>query len=231
MRLQVIQHVPFEGPAAIQDWAASRGHSLAMTRVYAGDLFPAVESYDWLIVMGGPMSVHDEAECPWLIQEKEAIQATLHAGRRVLGICLGAQLLATVLGGQVSRGQHKEIGWFPVTAAPDAAGHPLGDIFRKPSDVFHWHGETFSLPDGATWLASSAGCRNQAFAWGGRVVGLQCHLEVTPESVNELIAHCREDLGTGVYEQHPPVLNGEPEQFAAIRQMLDQLLDAMACLP
>src|SRR3712207_6761729 len=111
LRIQVFQHVSFEGLGSMESWAASRGHAVACTRFFAGDKPPAPEAYDMLIVMGGPMGVHDEAELPWLKDEKRAMAAALKAGKPMLGVCLGAQLLADVLGARVAKNREREIGW------------------------------------------------------------------------------------------------------------------------
>ena len=140
---------------------------------------PGVEDFDRLIVMGGPMSVHDEAEYPWLVEEKRLIAAAIREGKKVLGICLGAQLIAEVCGGRVYRNPEKEIGFWPVSWIGDA----------DEELVFHWHGETFDLPPGAELLASSDVCVNQAFGIGDRVLGIQFHPEVTPEIVRAMVEH------------------------------------------
>ncbi len=134
MRIHSLQHVPFEGLGSIEAWARDRGHSLTVTRFWAGDALPPPGALDWLIVMGGPMSVHDEAERSWLKAEKRFLRAALDAGKRVLGICLGAQLLAEAMGARIARARAKEIGWFPVTLTPEARAGLL-DMFRTPLNV------------------------------------------------------------------------------------------------
>ncbi len=133
------------------------------------------------------MNVYEEAEYPWLAAEKAFIAAAIGAGKPVLGICLGAQLIAAVLGGTVSKGPQPEIGWYPVELTPAGRELPLFAGFPDRFTALHWHGDTFSIPPGATHVASSAACANQAFAYdGGRVVGLQFHLEETRESLAQL---------------------------------------------
>jgi GMP synthase-like glutamine amidotransferase len=147
----------------------------------------------------------------------------------VLGICLGAQLIASCLGARVYPNARKEIGWFPVEAVPAPA-----ECFRLPavSTVFHWHGETFDLPAGAHRIARSAACENQGFQLGARVIGLQFHLETTPASAAELIAHGREELVTAPYVQtEPEIVGAPPAAYAAINGMMHALLDYLARPP
>ncbi len=152
------------------------------------------DSFDLLVVMGGPMSVHDEAQYPWLVAEKRLIRAALDAGKKVLGICLGAQLLAQALGAAVRPGRQAEIGWWPLHRYSQALGSPLGERLPERLMAFHWHGETFDLPAGSVPLYGSAACANQGFIWNEQAIGLQCHLESTAESIEALLDACPQDL-------------------------------------
>jgi GMP synthase-like glutamine amidotransferase len=127
-----------------------------------------VDGFDWLIVMGGPMNVYQYRDYPWLRAERRVIRDAVSANKRVLGVCLGAQLIADALGGKVFQNDHKEIGWFPVSAVPEGADSPF--VFPHETTVFHWHGDTVSLPPGGVWLARSPGCEHQAFSVGSRVL-------------------------------------------------------------
>lgn len=225
MRVHYLQHVPFEGPGSIRRWLGAHGAKVSFTALYEGGALPKADDVDLLIVMGGPMSANDEDAHPWLIAEKQLIGETIARGRRVLGICLGAQLVASALGARVYRNAVAEIGWFPVSVSEGgSAGLAVPDGAR----VFHWHGETFDLPPGATRLASTLGCLNQAFEVGPHVLGLQFHLEVTPESGREMVAHGRDELVAGRFIQPEAELLAAPlAWYAAINRMMDETLAAV----
>ncbi len=225
MRIHALQHVPFEAPGSIEIWARHAGHVLGITHLYRGDPLPAVGESDLLVVLGGPMSVHDEARLPWLAGEKRFIERTIAAGRRVLGICLGAQLIAQTLGARVYANSEKEIGWFAVEPTEAAGTTALIAGFPPRLEAFHWHGETFDIPAGAVHAARSAACANQAFEFGERVVGLQFHLETTPAGARELIAHGFDELVAGRCIQQPLAMLGYPARFAAINAAMGELLD------
>jgi GMP synthase-like glutamine amidotransferase len=227
MRVQVFQHVPFEGLGAIEPWLAARDARIGWTRFFETPRIPALDSYDWLIVMGGPMSVNDEAALPWLRDEKRAVAAAIDAGKTVLGVCLGAQLIASALGAKVTPNREREIGWFPIERVADPAAHPIARAFPARAEVFHWHGETFELPPGALHLARSEACEMQAFALGPRVVGMQFHLETTPESAAALVRHCPEDLRPRRFVQSSDAMLRDTDRFARLRERLVALLDAL----
>ena len=200
------------------------GHKLGSTHFYRGDPAPSTDEFDWLIVMGGPMGVCDDLKYPWLAEEKALIRKSIDAGRIVLGICLGAQLIADVLGAKVVKNEFREIGWFPIDRKIDSGDSPLADAFPKTLDAFHWHGDTFEIPQGAKLLASSQACRNQGFIFDDRVVGLQFHLETTPESAAALIQHCRAELDGSQYVQSRAEMLSDKSRFETINRVLASLL-------
>ncbi len=228
MRVHVFQHVPFEGLGAIEPWLAARNASITWTRFFADPRIPVPDAYDWLIVMGGPMSVNDEVALPWLRAEKRAIAAAIDAGKTVLGVCLGAQLIASARGAVVTPNREREIGWFEIERIADPAAYPIARALPSHAEVFHWHGETFALPAGAVPLARSEACESQAFALGPRVVGLQFHLETTPESAAALVRHCPEDLAAGRWVQSSGEMLGDASRFTRLHALLEALLDALA---
>lgn len=222
MKLHYLQHVPFEGLGYIEEWAAFRKIELSCTRLYAGEHPPSSARFDWLVIMGGPMGIHDHDEHPWLPAEKEFIRASIDAGKIVVGICLGAQLIAHVLGAEVYPGKYKEIGWFPLRRSPDAP-----EWIAEELTAFHWHGDTFDLPDGAIHLAASDACRNQGFIYRDRVLALQFHLESTHNSIEELIRNCADELTDGPYIQTAMDIRSAYSNIAPINAALSQLLDEL----
>lgn len=228
MRLHVLQHVPFEGPAGIAEWANARGHALRVSHLYAGDRLPHSAAFDRLVVMGGPMGVADEQDYPWLGPEKRCIADAIAAGRSVVGVCLGAQLIAAALGAQVYRATHKEIGWFPVTLTEAGRRHPLCASLPAEQTVFHWHGDTFELPAGAVQLYRSEACAQQSFVIAERVLGLQFHLESTPESVAAICAHCADEVEPGPTVQTLEAMRAvTPEHLQAMHRTLATLMDRL----
>jgi GMP synthase-like glutamine amidotransferase len=224
MNIHYLQHVPFEGLGSIEQWAISRGHTLSVTRLYASDPLPSLDRFDMLVVLGGPMSIHDEYEHVWLKAEKWFIRQVIDAGKPVLGICLGAQLIAEVLGGTVYPGKEKEIGWYPVTLSEEFAASDLGQCLPDTMEVFHWHGETFSLPDGTMHIASSAACENQGFIFNDRVIALQFHLETTHISAESIIGNSRDELVDAPYIQGEEQMLGDESRFAEINRQMQVLL-------
>ena len=227
MIVHCFQNVPFEGLGSIEEWIRHRQHTLGLTRFHRREPLPAVEEVDLLVVMGGPMNVHQEAEYPWLTREKQFIAAAIAAGRKVLGICLGAQLVADVLGARVYASGEKEIGWFAIERTGAAAASGLFSRFPQRLEVFHWHGDTFDLPAGALHVARSEGCEHQAFVYGERVVGLQFHLETTPAGARQLLANGSEDLVGGRYIQEPREMLADAVRFDAVNGVMDGLLDRL----
>lgn len=163
MRIRGIEHVEHETPGSIAEWAAERGHGTGRTRLWAGDPLPDLDSFDWLVVMGGPMSVKDEAEYPWLVREKWLVVQAIAARRLVLGVCLGAQIVAEVLGADVTECPTAEIGWYPVRLTPAVDESHVTWVLPERFVPLHWHGETFSLPAHAVRVTESERCRDQAF--------------------------------------------------------------------
>lgn len=185
MTIHYLQHVPFEGLSQIRSWGDERGVTFSGTQLFNRDPFPETDHIDGLIILGGPMGVYQEEEYPWMEAEKRFIRAVIQTGKPVLGICLGAQLIANVMGGEVYPHTATEIGWYPVNAK---AANEVLPILSE-TTVLHWHGDTFDLPEQAILIARSEACENQAFMVGEHVLGLQFHLEVDEHQLKEMIEH------------------------------------------
>lgn len=239
MRAHYLQHVPFEGLGTIGSWLEARHARVTATRLYANDALPGVRDLDWLIVMGGPMGANDDSRYPWLAAERALIAEAVGAGKVVLGVCLGAQLLARALGARVYRNPEPEIGW--LTVEPVGGSEPVGGgdsggesaaslrgLFARPIEAFHWHGDTFDLPAGATHLARSAACAHQAFAVGPRVLALQFHLEMTAPGARALVEACADEIRPAPWVQTEAQILGDHERFARIHRAMAAVLDRLA---
>jgi GMP synthase-like glutamine amidotransferase len=221
MHIAILQHVAHEGPAALANWAAARGHGTTTYPLYADPALPAADDFDCLVVLGGGMSVHDGDVHPWLEPERALIRAALAAGRPVIGICLGAQQLAQALGAAVFPNGEREVGFWPIRRMSEALPLP------KTLPACHWHGDTFSLPEGAVLVAESDACRNQAFVTGdGLGLGLQCHLEATPQWVDACCTHDAGYLIPGRWMQDAARLRAERDAYPQMHAALFTLLDA-----
>ncbi len=228
MHLHYLQHVPFETPAYIKIWGHQNNHPLTGTHLYRNEKLQSIDvnTIDVLVVLGGPMGVHDEEEYPWLSREKDFIRACIKRDKKVLGICLGAQLIADVLGAEVVSMPEKEIGWFPIRWTEAACNHPILDFLPDRQTVLHWHGDRFEIPDGAIPLAESEACSNQGFMVDNHVLGLQFHLEMTLEGLSELIANSKSELADadGRFIQKPDMMLNK-DYIDDIHQIMSMLFD------
>jgi GMP synthase-like glutamine amidotransferase len=230
MRVHYLQHVPFEGLGAIEPWLRDNGHIVTGTPFYeTGFRLPAPGDIDALIIMGGPMGVYDTDRHAWLPQEKTFIRECLAQGKRILGVCLGAQLLAECLGARVHQAAHKEIGWFPVTPmSPAARGTTtptwLPGLFKDAPTVFHWHGDQFDIPPGAADALRSEANTAQAFQWNDRVLGLQFHLEVTPGLLEQMLRHGASELIAGPYVQTAAAIGAQSALIPGCNRLMGALL-------
>ena len=204
----------------------AKGCTISATQLYADASLPALDSLDWLIVLGGPMGVADEADYPWLSVEKKFIKAAIDANKVVLGVCLGAQLIAEVLGAKVSKNPHREIGWFSIKRDSALLGTRFASVFPEQFEAFHWHGDTFDVPANAVAIGASEACQHQGFVVGDRIVALQFHLETTPQSAAELIDHGGDELDSSQYVQTAQQMLSHTEGFSGLRPILMALLEA-----
>jgi GMP synthase (glutamine-hydrolysing) len=185
MNVLVLQHIACEPPGVYEDVLVERGSTIHRVELDEGEPLPDWREFDAIVAMGGPMSVNDEDELPWLRAEKAAIAEAVRGGTPFFGACLGVQLLAVSLGGEVAPGHAPEVGLLPVFLTDAAATDPVFADLPRELLTLQWHGDTFSLPDGAVLLASSPAYPNQAFRWGRSAYGVQFHLELSREMAEE----------------------------------------------
>ncbi len=225
MKALFLEHVPFEKPGAILTWMKKRGFDFEEWKIFERNALPPdSKDFDLLVVMGGPMNIYEYEKYPWLKEEKKFIEKSIKKEKKVLGICLGAQLIADVFGSKIYRNRYREIGWFDVTLTPEGRHSPLLKGFPQRFTAFHWHGDTFELPHGSIHLAKSEACYNQAFTCRNQVVALQFHLETTPELMENLIKYSSEDLDPpDLYVQTPEEMR-KSAKFEELNKLLDLFL-------
>lgn len=187
LNIHCYQHTKYEGPSIIQKWADLNGHNLNKTNFRINDSIPNTDLFDVLIVLGGPMSINDESKYPWLKNEKKSIDRCLNEGKKVIGICLGAQLLANVLGSEIYRCETPEIGWHKIYFSENKQNYEFLNFFPQYLITFHWHSETFDLPKSCSQIAYSDACENQIFTYGDIAIGFQCHLEQNEYSIGRML--------------------------------------------
>lgn len=218
-------HVPFEGPGIILDWIDQENHSLQFTRFYENDPLPDSSGIDMLVIMGGPMNVFDFHIHPWMQEEIDWVTDFINSGKPVLGICLGAQIIAAALGVDVYPGKHREIGWHNLQFLPALGDFRIWKDLPATRKVFHWHGDTFPTPKGAVRIAESQAFPNQGFIYRHNVMALQFHLEVTPSTVKGLVEHCRDELVPGPYIQDEKEILTEQRYYEENQKLMFQLLN------
>lgn len=216
--IDVLQHVPHEGPGLIANWAKENQHQLKIHLLFEENAHVPNDS-DFLIVLGGPMGINDTAEFAWLADERALIKRLSEQNKPIFGVCLGAQQIAATFGSEITVNKEKEVGWFPIKRTSDKL-----PFFPESLHVFHWHQDTFSLPAGATRLFSSEGCLNQAFLYAENIIGLQFHFEMEKAGIETILQIDEEFITPGKYVQSLAAVKAEdvPEDN---KQMLEAILD------
>jgi len=207
MHIHYFQHDHFEDLGYIGDWAANHNFTTSVTRFDLNQELPLLSEFDWLIVLGGKMSVNDSDKYPWITKEIEFIRKSIDSGKIVIGICLGSQLLAKALGARVYKNNEPEMGFWPVKFSDQASNDKVFRYFPSELDVLHVHFDTFTLPDGAINMANSIVTPCQAFRWGKNVFAFQFHFEVTPANVGRFVREVTPELIEGKYSQKPDEIN------------------------
>jgi GMP synthase-like glutamine amidotransferase len=222
-RWLIVQHVSHEGPGLIEDALTDAGLDFEVVRIDLGDDLPDHRGIAGLVVMGGPMGVHDDEACPWLAPERALLSSAVADGRPVLGVCLGAQQLAAALGAHVTTGPASEIGLGQVELTPAGRLDPVfgpeyGGLSGTAVPCVHWHRDTFSLPEGAVHLAATRAFPHQAFRWGDRAYGLQFHIEVDRQLADGWLPH----LPPGVVLDGPELARVESVGRRMLRRFVDR---------
>lgn len=225
-RVTLLQHVPQAPAGRIGLWALENGLGLERVRLWAGDPVPSADEMDALVLLGGSMRVDDGDAHPWLADERALIQAAAEAGVPVLGVGLGAQLIAAALGGSVEAMEAPEIGLFPVETTDAAGQHPLTKAWPKRFTPLHWHADRVELPSKARLLASSEACREQAFAIDEHVLGLAFHLELDPQDVDAIAEADPPPDEPGPWTQPVDEIRQGLEASTELAGILDATLDA-----
>ena len=227
MRIACLKHVRYEGPAYFPDWAGRHGHRLVEYLVPEVGLPPA-DGFDRVIIIGGPMSVWETERHPWLASEKRYLAGLLDNRVPVLGVCLGAQLLAEHLGAGVRAGDQKEIGWFRIETDPGVRSTWLGDALPDRFESFLWHGDYIDLPQGAVPVARTAAHATQGFVYGPHLA-LQFHLEVTPQWARRLAERDAHELVHAPFVQTASeIVGAPPERYRDNNRLMDRVLERWA---
>jgi len=197
MKILIITHATFEKPGSIKTWAEMHDHNMVEIKPYAGETLPEVNDFDLIVVMGGPQSPLSIDESPYLNDEIQLLAQAIRLNKKIIGVCLGAQLISEALGAKTERSPDREIGSYPIVLLNGAKDDPVFSKFSQEFDVMHWHNDMPGIPDGAILLAKSEGCPRQIYRYGDRIYGFQCHFELTKNLVTEMIKHCAEDIKAG----------------------------------
>lgn len=225
-RVHYIQHVPYEGVGYIQDWVKENNYHISATKMYEDYKFPDQQDFDMLVIMGGPMGTYQEDSYPWLKDEKRFVKESIDKNKIVIGICLGAQIIANALGAEVYPNKEKEIGWLPISFADKESQDLFGSATLSPV-VFQWHGDTFDLPQESKLLASSEACVNQAFLYKEKVLGLQFHFESTENSCADILNNSLEKLVEGKYIQSEDYIRTNIQHIPSCNEMLKTILNKL----
>jgi len=229
MRIHYFRHAPFEYIGAIENWANQKKYKLTLTELYKNENIPDVAEIDFLIVMGGPMNIYEEEKFPWLKEEKQFIKGFIKLEKPVLGICLGSQLIADVLNAKVKKNFQKEIGWHKIKLSDGAIKSGVFGDLQNEFIAFHWHGDTFEIPQNAKLLASSAACESQAFIYKKNVIGLQFHLEMIEKGAKDLIEFCKDDLDNSKFVQSEnEILSATKEDYENMHKIIFNVLNWMS---
>jgi GMP synthase (glutamine-hydrolysing) len=222
MKLHCIIHADFETPGYYETWAQKNGLDCNITHIAKNEPLPSVDDFDILLCMGGPQSARQIDQYPYLKDEITLIRQAITIGKKVMGVCLGAQLIAESYGAKTEKSPHKEVGVFPLSLTDDGKADPFIKHLPEQFQSSHWHHDMPGIPPQAKILAQSSGCPRQIICFSPKVYGFQCHLELDPRRMQWLIQHCPEDLSPDRYVQEPDAILSQ--DYEAIHQHLDVFL-------
>lgn len=228
MRLHVIQHNTLPDHVAFERWAEDEEHKLTRNNMLNDTTLPNIDDFDWLIILGGIMDTHEEETYPWLVDEKKLIRQAIDANKIVLGICLGAQLVAEVLGAEVRKNEHAELGWHGVHRTDDAINSEVFSTFPIFMSVFQWHYYMFDLPEGAARIFENEAAPNQAFEYNGRVIATQFHPEYDADCIRQLVTEHGDNMPEGPYIQPKEQIMTEHCLLREADALIDLLLTNIA---
>lgn len=226
MKILCVVHAEFEKPGSIETWAKKSNHLLLQVNPFKGEMLPDIDAFDLLVVMGGPQSPLELDKAPYLRNEIELIKQAISKGKRILGVCLGAQLIGEALGAKTERSPNREVGMYPVQLLNSAKDDPVFSQFSDEFDVMHWHSDMPGMVEGMELLAQSEGCPRQVFRYGDKIYGFQCHFELTRELVKEMIRHCEDDLKPGKYVMTQEQLM--EQDYSSMNAKMDKVLDYLS---
>lgn len=199
MKVLFIAHADFEKPGYIETWAKNNGYVTQEVHPYKGESLPKANSFDFLVVMGGPQSPLQMEEAPYLMDEIQLIKAAIEMQKPIVGFCLGAQLIGEALGAKTERSPNREVGMYPIELLETAKNDPIFQQFPSKINVMHWHSDMPGLTNESVLLARSEGCPRQVVRYSDKIYGFQCHLELTKDLVEGMIKNCPDDLRHGKY--------------------------------
>lgn len=226
MRVHYLQDVSYEEPGCILDWSKENAHEISSTRLFENEVLPELDAIDCLVVMGGPMNIYDEINHSWLKEEKRFILEAIEKKKKVLGICLGAQLIAQVLGATIVDSPAKEIGFFPIQKTSEGKACELLANLPDEFPVFHWHGDMFNIPEGGISLFKSEGCPNQGFLYKENVLGLQFHAEVKENDVVGMLHYGAEEIVPSTFIQAAKQIREQAKKLSGLNEQMKLLLQA-----
>jgi GMP synthase (glutamine-hydrolysing) len=229
VKILFVMHADFEKPGYIEEWARRKGHLTRTVRPYKGENLSDIHDFNFLVVMGGPQSPLAMSDAPYLADEIELIKRAIINHKRIIGVCLGAQLIAEALGAKTERSPNREIGMYPVELLDAAKLDPVFQQFPQKFNVMHWHSDMPGLAEGAVLLAKSEGCPRQVFRYGDRIYGFQCHFEMTLELISGMIGNCPGDLTEETYIKTADELM--QSDCNLMNEMMSSVLNYLESLP